>query len=293
MPNKQKCALCAVEYAPTELSHIVPKFVYRWLKATSATKFMRFGPKMNQRAQDGIKDYFLCEACEDSFEKHESKFASDIFTPFVQDNCHTADYGEYMLKFAVSVSWRVLAYAQENGLLHHFQGRHAVAVTDTLAIWRDYLLNKTHEIGNHEIHLLPMSGVIDHSSAGVPENINRYLRRAIEINVGVANTGAFTYCKLGPMIFIGLIHYPELAHWQKTKINKSGQFPPMNFTAPAQFMDFIFMRSRRLAELESQLSERQLENIKISYEKNIDCFEQSDTYKTLLMDLKLKQKSKA
>ena len=293
MPITRTCALCATEYEPTELSHIVPKFVYRWLKASSTTQFMRFGPEMNRRAQDGIKDHFLCEACEDRFEKHESKFASDIFNPFVADNSHTAEYEEYLLKFGVSVSWRVLAYGQEKRALHHFRGRHAAAVADTLATWRDYLLDNTHEIGVHEIHLLPISGVIDHSSAEVPENINRYLRRAVEIDVGVSDTEAFTYCKLGPMIFIGLIEYPDLAHWQNTKILKSGRFPPMNFTAPAQYKDFIFKRSRRLAELESQLSERQLKTIKGSYEKNADRFEQSDTYKTLLMDLKLKQKPKA
>lgn len=293
MPEIRQCALCSAPYEPQEESHIVPKFVYRWLKASSTTGFMRFGPEMNQRVQDGIKDHFLCETCEDRFAAHESTFAAEIFHPFVADNCHEADYAEWMLKFAVSVSWRLLAYSNEKRGLPHFRERHMSAVTETLQTWRDYLLDRRDDIGGHEIHLLPLSGIIDHSTSGVPQNINRYLRRAVEIDVGVSDKEAFTYCKLGPMIFIGLIAYPDLTHWKGTTVSHTGRFPPRDFIAPGQFQDFIFMRSRRLEELESQLSERQLAKIKESYEKKIGRFEQSDTYKTLLMDLELGRKTKA
>src|SRR5260370_18199897 len=65
MENEGKCALWDRLFEPKERSHIVSKFVYQWLKYTSATGFMRFGPQVNRRDQDGIKDYFLCEQCED------------------------------------------------------------------------------------------------------------------------------------------------------------------------------------------------------------------------------------
>lgn len=291
MPEIRQCALCSARYEPLEMSHIVPKFVYRWLKASSTTEFMRFGPEMNRRSQDGIKVHFLCEACEDRFGAHESTFAAEIFHPFVEDNCREADYAEWMLKFAVSVSWRLLAYGQEKCGLPHFRGRHATAVTETLETWKDFLLDRRDDIGVHEIHLLPFSGIIDHSLSGVPSNINRYLRRVVEIDVGVSDTEGFTYCKLGQMIFIGLIAYPDLAHWKGTKICGSGRFPPRDIVAPGQYQEFIFTRSRRLEEIESQLSERQLAKIKETYEKKIGRFEQSDTYKTLLMDLDLERKT--
>lgn len=292
MPDIRQCALCSASYEPREESHIVPKFVYRWLKVSSTTEFMRFGPEMNRRAQDGIKDYFLCEKCEDRFGAHESTFAAEIFHPFVDNNYHEADYAGWMLKFAVSVSWRLLAYGNERRGLSHFRGRHTAAVTETLQTWQEYLLDCRDDVGEHQIHLLPLSGIVEHSASGVPKSINRYLRRAVEIDVGVSDTEAFTYCKLGPMIFIGLITYPDLTHWKGTKISHSGRFPPRDFVAPGQYQDFIFMRSRRLEELESQLSERQLAKINESYEKKIDRFEKSDTYKALLMDLDLERKVK-
>jgi hypothetical protein len=52
--------------------------------------------------------------------------------------------------------------------------------------------------------------------------LNRYLRRTIEIDTVVSDDEAVTYCKLGPLILIGLIHYPNLRHWQNTKIHKVG-----------------------------------------------------------------------
>src|SRR5437867_10627001 len=136
------CPLCGILFQPTELSHIVSSFVYRWLKASSTTGFMRFGPQINRRAQDGVKDYFLCPACEERFSRDEDMFAKKIFYPYVNDNLVCVDYEGYVLKFAVSASWRVLAYGIEKRGLPHFRGRHQEAVRETLDTWRDYLLNQ-------------------------------------------------------------------------------------------------------------------------------------------------------
>jgi hypothetical protein len=70
------CRLCHQEFVPKEKSHIVSAFVYRWLKNSSGTGFLRFGPKINQRVQDGIKDYFLCESCEWLADRVNSQLSS-------------------------------------------------------------------------------------------------------------------------------------------------------------------------------------------------------------------------
>ena len=284
------CRLCSAVFQPTELSHIVSSFAYRWLKESSATGFMRFGPKMNQRTQDGLKDYFLCPICEDRFSLHEDMFAKKIFYPYVNDNSVCVNYEEYALKFAASASWRVLAYHLEKRGLSHFRGRHQKAVCDTLRTWRDYLLDKRDNIGAHEIHLLPFCGIVNHRSSDVPDGINRYLRRGVEIDVGVSDDEAFTYCKLGPLILIGLIEYPDLGHWQNTKISKRGRFGPGRTVVPGQYGEFIFKRCRRMLELERNISARQLALIKRSYEERIDQWENSDTYNATLLDIELQMR---
>jgi hypothetical protein len=135
----RNCALCGLTYEPKEKSHIVSAFAYRWLKETSVTGFMRHGPRMNRRQQDGVKDYFLCEVCEDRFSRFEGAFANTVFYPLVADSSLHIEYGEDILKFAVSASWRVLAYSNEKRRLQHFRGRHEGAISKTLAVWRRYL----------------------------------------------------------------------------------------------------------------------------------------------------------
>jgi len=284
----QDCALCKRPFEPKEQSHIVSAFVYRWLKSTSVTGFMRFGRSMNVRAQDGIKDYFLCDACEDRLSSWESVFATEIFYPFVENDSVCVDYGEDILKFAVSASWRVLAYGKQKDRLKHFRGRHERALSSALETWRSYLLGTTDDIGRHEIHLLPFSGVVDYSGDYIPPNFNRYLRRAVEIDTVVSDDEAVTYCKLGPLILIGLIQYPDPNHWENTKIQKSGRLGPCKTSCPAQYQHYMFKRSARMQELQEGLSQKQLDVIKQSYERNLAKLETSETIRATIADLELR-----
>ena len=49
-----ECALCLKEKTLCD-SHIIPSFVYKWLKDTSATGYLRNGNSPNLRQQDGLK----------------------------------------------------------------------------------------------------------------------------------------------------------------------------------------------------------------------------------------------
>lgn len=61
------CLLCKRE-RELQLSHIIPNFVYNWLKDTSPS-FIRSSQNPNQRIQDGPKYYLLCAECEGLFSK--------------------------------------------------------------------------------------------------------------------------------------------------------------------------------------------------------------------------------
>ncbi len=65
-PSVTTCALCE-QAAPLEVGHIVPAFVVKWVKQTSATGYLRLGASPNRREQDGFKVPLLCGACEDRF----------------------------------------------------------------------------------------------------------------------------------------------------------------------------------------------------------------------------------
>jgi hypothetical protein len=72
------CRLCGATKELQE-SHILPGFVFRWMKATSATGYLRFGQQPNLRVQDGLKLLLLCGDCEGRFNHWETQFANKIF----------------------------------------------------------------------------------------------------------------------------------------------------------------------------------------------------------------------
>ena len=104
---RARSVLAASTGAVKELqeSHILPRFVFRWLKETSATGYLRSGQQPNLRVQDGLKLHLLCQDCKQRFNHWGTQFANEIFHPMTQGTAERASYGPLLL-FWVSVSWR-------------------------------------------------------------------------------------------------------------------------------------------------------------------------------------------
>lgn len=64
------CRLCD-ERGELQQSHVLPAFVYRWMRKTSATRHFRFAHNVNRRAQDGKKRNWFCRSCEARLGKWE------------------------------------------------------------------------------------------------------------------------------------------------------------------------------------------------------------------------------
>jgi hypothetical protein len=93
------CRLCGQD-GELQDSQIVPAFIYKWLKDTSATGFLRFGREPNKRVQDGHKRRWLCIDCERLLNVWETQFATQLFHPINQDGGAKIPYGEWLLNFA-------------------------------------------------------------------------------------------------------------------------------------------------------------------------------------------------
>jgi hypothetical protein len=102
-----KCALCYEELKLMK-SHIVPKFVFNYLKKTSLTGKFRDPTNFNKRLQDGPKYKLLCENCEQLFSESERYFSENIFSPYIHDVKMKLKY-DYNLKYFIeSIHWRFL-----------------------------------------------------------------------------------------------------------------------------------------------------------------------------------------
>ena len=128
------CALCG-ESSDLRASHVVPSFVFQWLRGTSATGHIRLSDTPNLRVQDGWKPRMLCGKCEQRFGVWEKAFAEECFGPIVNGTTNRIRYQSWMLKFATSVSWRVLRVFKAIDGLAGFPEQLIIAADVALKEW--------------------------------------------------------------------------------------------------------------------------------------------------------------
>ncbi|MGB5854901.1 MAG: hypothetical protein WBH20_06550 [Oceanisphaera sp.] len=105
------CKYCN-EREAIENSHIIPSFVYKWLKETSPTGFIRATNEPNKRAQDGSKSPLLCKECERDFSLHENLFKKETFSKLANYRTPCPEKLEISESSRICIyiiAWRVLA----------------------------------------------------------------------------------------------------------------------------------------------------------------------------------------
>lgn len=280
-----QCALCA-KFSNLQASHIIPGFVFDWLRETSATGHFRFSQSPNRRVQDGLKPRMLCWDCEQRFSSWEAKFAEKCFVPINNGRVRNISYGPWMLKFATSVSWRVLRVFADTGGLSGFPDHILTQVDDALQEWARFLLGHQPDPGSHEQHMF-LAGVVEGGSvANAPPNISRYLSRAIEFYVAHTEDSAISYAKMGRFVLFGFVAMPYPRRWKGTRLKvQQGRFGQHDIELPSNVGDFIFQRARLAAKNYSQISKRQQTKIRRSYERNPGRASRSATLRAMHHDV--------
>lgn len=180
-----QCALCGLTKELRE-SHIIPDFVGKWLKDTSATGYLRQAVNPNKRIQDIFKIHLLCNDCEVLFSKYEKAFSENIFSPF-QKGEKAFHYDEWFLKYIISISWRVgvLELNKQQSIIPLKLIEELRVAVD---IWKDYLLGNRKNVGSYESHVFFLDILESVSPGGkVLENMNWYFLRAIDATVAYSS----------------------------------------------------------------------------------------------------------
>ena len=99
------CKLCGSKGRLRE-SHIIPKFIGRWMKETGMSPYLRATGNIDKRLQDLPKVKLLCDSCENMLSAWESKFATNIFYPYANSGKSNLRYRSWLIKFAASLTWR-------------------------------------------------------------------------------------------------------------------------------------------------------------------------------------------
>jgi hypothetical protein len=232
------CRLCGTQ-TELRISHIIPAFVFRWLRESSGNGHIRMGAEPNLRVQDGLKRPWLCAACEERLNRSETEFANKLFYPYLAASGNRIRYSEWLIHFCTSLSWRVLKLYLEDGHLKEWERQALDRAAEAEIAWRVVLLGTSPHAGRFEQHILPLDRIASTTGTLAP-NINRYLMRAIDIDICRGSEMIFTYTKIGRFIVLGFVHEPNPKHWRGTKVNANQGFvEPNKYVLPAAFGSYL------------------------------------------------------
>jgi hypothetical protein len=277
-----KCLLCG-QQADLQLSHVLPAFIFRWQKKSGG--HIRHSAAVNQRVQDGAKEYWLCQTCEELFNGWETKFSNAIFHPTNASALPTVWYGDWLLRFCTSVSWRSLKYLRHVGGLTELTPEQMRLVDCAQQTWAEFLRGERRHPGAFEQHLIPFGPVTGLREIKFPPNINRYLLRVVEINFGRNPSAMFVYSKFGRFAVLGFIQldYPE--QWVGSKVRlRGGTLRPRKYVLPAPFGDFLADRASRVWTIMDAISESQQRKIERTIRADLDRFANTDMFKAIQHD---------
>lgn len=263
-----KCQLCMRD-RELQLSHVLPKFVFKWHKRNSPSH-LRSGFEPNKRIQDGEKDYLFCEECEQMFSKWEDKFAREVF-PILQDpeNLNPiANYKEWAIKFATSVSFRVAISSEKEGGLSHFPDELKAETQKAKEQWRKVLLGEIEHPGKYEQHFMHLNVIESHTAPSLSNFMSRYFIGATHTDMVCSDDTAFTYAKMFRIVIFG--HLSEIKNkWRGTRISpKSGTFGGKSIAVPEYVLNYMSDKADELLEAGENLSKRQQEAIEKNVLKN-------------------------
>ena len=280
------CHLCLREQ-DLKKSHIIPAFVFRWLKETSGTGYLRFSDDPNRRAQDGAKQYLLCGECEQRLCKEaEEPFAKEIFLPLCREEKESAEYGSWMLKFSVSLSWRVVIFLRSRGEFSHFCDEQKAALTEAMDTWRRFLLGEIPHPGEFEQHLLPLQWEISQWPGGAPANLNRWAQRYPEMDIVSSSDISYVYVKLPRFLFFGFIKVARPKDWIGTKLSvKKGEVGSTNYQIPEGVAQYLKDRMRICGGVARRISPRQTARIRQAIQNDLDRASNSDAFRALNLDV--------
>lgn len=280
------CAFC-FEDAPLQESHILPAFVFRWLKERSGVSgHIRNTENVNRRVQDGLKLPLLCESCETRFSRFETAFATKLFHPW-NDGAVRVTYEEWLLKFCVSVSWRVLRYArginknalytpEQNNLMDRAEAR-----------WRGFLNDEVPHPADFEQHLLLFDVMESTTIPNLPPNFNRFMTGAVTLDIVGSGRSLMTFAKLGKFIIFGIIQHGA-NRWEGTKVHvKQGVLKAGRFGVPAGLIPLFVEKAAIAGAAANSMSAMQRAKVDQHVIENLDKFAASEQFAAIAADVRM------
>ncbi|MDO9340623.1 MAG: hypothetical protein Q7T72_08885 [Bacteroidales bacterium] len=274
----KQCKLC---HSSTELqlSHIVPKFVYSWMKKSGTGRFRQL-KKLNKPIQDGIKKYLLCEECEKKIAQKEKWFKENLFESYLNAPKTQFTNNPALFYFAISVLWRVLIYFKDDGNQYYFKKELDLAEKE----WRAFLLKGVPLKLFQNIHFIFIPEEFDIRSN--VKNLYSYFHRTVDLEIVESDQKSFVYAKFSRFILIGEIFGITESDFIGTNLNLiEALIPSTQEIKDSDVVDFMLSRVTRIKSYEDLSPNQQQQNDNY-YKEKLDRIKNSDYWNVLKKDTK-------
>lgn len=284
MGKISSCALCENE-DELKLSHIIPKFVFRFLKKDSFTGRMRVMVNPDVPLQDGDKQYLLCGECEKLFNKNETIFSRKFYIPFKNDGFSRLNYdGNWLNHFITSVNWRIL-YLDIIGFEENLSSENSISpqqlttLKESEVIMRAYLLGKRRDIDFIENHIFFFDTIekVDDSLKEI--RLHSLVQGSVFGYTCLTKDNAiYTFANLAGAFIVTIIKKHKKDTWKNTFVkNEAGKIKSPQRVASPVFSELLYIAERRDEGFNS-MSSKQREQLVDKVKKNPEKFKQSGSY---------------
>lgn len=285
--NEQECLLC-LKMADLQCSHIVPAFVFRWMKRSSISRTLRSAQAPNRRIQDGPKRPWLCRECESRLSGWETDFANKLFHPILADGRATHRYSSWMALFCASLCWRTLKLARLEVECNFLQADRLSLTDKALHRWREFIFGRAADPGKFELHFIPLDGIVSAVGGELHPFINRYLALGVDAEILEDEANLMVYVKLPRMVILGMVQPESLKAWKGTRVRiKEGSIYPRAFPLPKVFFAFLNHRAEFLSSIGREISHSQRKKISNTLEADLSVTASSVFAEALRLDIGL------
>lgn len=261
-------------------SHILPRFIFDWLKKTSGTGGMRYTLTPNKRVQDGIKVDMLCPECEKQFSQYETSFKLNVFSKIAnyRQQHDIIELKKLDKQCIYSMVWRVLSWSYHYEKLDQFYSHELALIPKYLEILK--LATKTGHSPELKTYIVPLTERIIYN-ANLPSVNFMYYDRSIGMEPRIYDDmlRLFIYIKLPFILIVCELISCDIDIWKAPQIENVSKINTLeNYEIPNYVHEQIkhcyeeYLKSaKNISPEQERLIIRSLQNVS----------KESGTFKTL------------
>ena len=204
----------------------------------------------------------LCSECELLLADWERPFAESVFMPLHTKEptaAMTCHYGEWGLRFAASVAWRVVQFYKENNDLDHLSSRQQGLLREAEEAWRCLLVGDASDVGGFDLHMIPFDELAPGTSADdLSRGINRYMLRSVDLDIAASDDAVVVYAKLVKIALFGLVQVPHPEFWSGGHVQaQGGELGTGDYQLPEEILEYMNYRAEAARGCMEEMSEEQ------------------------------------